>query len=221
MAVKIYLDTADIALLQKYALDNRVAGITTNPALMKKVGVTSYHNFGRIVLGLANGKPVSFEVIADDFDEMERQARTLASWSDNVFVKIPITNTKGESTIPLIKKLEDLHLNITAVMTLMQIEALQPVLGPRHIMSVFAGRIADTGRDPMHIMRKARLSNAKLLWASAREVLNVYQAEECGCDIITLTPELIGKLELHGKSLSDYSLETVKMFHNDGKGLKL
>jgi len=219
--VKIFLDTADVDRLQLYGNDRRVHGITTNPALMKKAGIGSYRNFATIVLGIANGRPVSLEVTADDLDEMERQARELASWGENVYVKLPVTNTRGESTIPLIEKLQEFKLNITAVMTGAQIEALRPVLCGHHILSVFAGRIADTGRDPVHIMRKARLCHAQVLWASAREVLNVYQAEECGCDIITLTPDLIGKLDLHGKSLTDYSLETVKQFHEDGKGIKL
>ncbi len=219
--MRIFIDTSDVTQLQKYMLDKRIQGITTNPALMKKVGITSYRNFATIVLGLANGKPVSFEVLADDFDEMERQARLLSSWSENIYVKLPITNTRGESTVPLIKKLEHLKLNVTAVMTMQQIEELHPILSPNHILSVFAGRIADTGRDPSYIMKKARLCKAQLLWASAREVLNVYQAEECGCDIITLTPDLVEKLSLHGKSLAEYSLDTVKMFHIDGKGLTL
>jgi transaldolase len=219
--LRIFIDTSDVAQLNKYAHDLRISGVTTNPALMKQAGIASYRNFATIILGIANGKPLSLEVIADDFDEMERQARLLASWGENVYVKIPVTNTLGHSTIPLIEKLQHLHLNITAVMTGAQIDALHGVLSPHHILSVFAGRIADTGRDPMHIMRKARLCKAQLLWASAREILNVYQAEECGCDIITLTPNLIDKLALHGKSLSEYSLETVRMFYRDGMGIKL
>lgn len=219
--VRLFIDTSDVSQLQKWLRDPRIVGATTNPSLMKKSGITSYHNFARIVLGIANGKPVSFEVVADDAMEMERQARLLASWGENVYVKIPITNTRGEPTYPLIEKLKDLHLNITAVMTMMQIEALRGILGQHHILSVFAGRIADTGRDPTYMMRLARRGHAQLLWASAREVLNVSQADECGCDIITLTPELLAKLDLHGKSLSDYSLETVKMFHKDGEGIRL
>ena len=219
--VRLFVDTSDVVQLHKYAREARISGVTTNPALMKKSGITSYHNFALIVLGIASGKPVSFEVLADDFYEMEREARELASWGENVYVKIPVTNTHGEPTYPLIEKLQDLHLNITAVMTVAQIEALSKITSQHHIISVFAGRIADTGRDPMHTMRKARLAHAQILWASAREVLNVYQAEECGCDIITLTPDLIAKLDLHGKSLAEYSLETVKMFHEDGKGLKI
>lgn len=217
----IYVDSGDITALQKYALDKRVQGVTTNPSLMKKAGIGSYRNFATIVLGLANGKPVSLEVLADDIDLMEQQAVELSSWGENVYVKIPITNTRGESTIPLIEKLHDYKLNITAVMCGTQIEALQGKVHPHHIVSVFAGRIADTGRDPCQIIRKARKLKCKILWASAREVFNVYQAEECGCDIITLSPDLIAKLDLHGKNLAEYSLETVKQFYADGQGVKL
>ena len=219
--MKIYLDTADIDRLHIWGNDKRVSGFTTNPALMKQSKIGSYRNFATIMLGVAKGRPVSFEVTADDFDEMEKQARELASWSENVYVKIPVTNTRGESSIPLIEKLQDMNLNITAVMSGQQIEALKQVLAPHHILSVFAGRIADTGRDPVHIMRKARLCHAQLLWASAREVLNVYQAEECNCDIITLTPDLLGKLSLHGKNLNEFSLETIRQFYADGQGIKI
>ena len=219
--MKIYLDTADIDRLHIWGRDSRVSGFTTNPALMKKSGIGSYRNFATIILGVAKGRPVSLEVTADDFPMMEKQARELASWGENVYVKIPVTNTKGESSIPLIEKLQDMKLNVTAVMSGAQIEALKPVLTPNHILSVFAGRIADTGRDPVHIMHKARLCDAQVLWASAREVLNVYQAEECNCDIITLSPDLLGKLSLHGKSLNEYSLETVRQFYEDGQEIKI
>lgn len=218
--VRIFVDTSDVIQLHKWVRDPRIGGVTTNPSLMRKSGIKSYRNFATIVLGIANGKPVSFEVLSDDFDEMERQARELSSWSENVYVKIPITNTRGESCIPLITKLRDLHLNITAVMTIVQLEELRGVLDQGHILSVFAGRIADSGRDPSYMMRFARRGHAQLLWASAREILNVSQAEECGCDIITLTPELLAKLDLHGKPLAEYSLDTVKMFHEDGKGIE-
>ena len=221
--VRIFLDSADIAMLTKYGSDKRVVGITTNPALMKKSGIASYRNFAAIVLGIAAGRPVSLEVTADDFDEMERQARTIYEWGQNIWIKIPITNTRGESTIPLIAKMKDMRINVTAVMTRDQIDALEEVDRPWNIVSVFAGRIADTGRDPEWTMRHARgvLKKSQLLWASAREVLNVSQAESAGTDIITLTPDLIGKLDLHGKSLAEYSLDTVRMFHEDGKGLSI
>ena len=218
--VRLFVDTSDVVQLHRWARDMRIGGVTTNPSLMRKAGIKSYRNFASIVLGMASGKPVSFEVLSDEFDEMERQARELASWSENVYVKIPISNTRGESSIPLIKKLRDLHLNITAVMTIVQLEALRGLLDQSHILSVFAGRIADTGRDPSYMMRFARRGHAQLLWASTREVLNVSQAEECGCDIITLTTDLLSKLDLHGKNLSEYSLDTVKMFHEDGKGIE-
>lgn len=217
--VRLFVDTSDVVQLHKWLRDPRIKGATCNPSLMKKAGIKSYRNFATIVLGMASGKPVSFEVLADDFVEMERQALELASWGENVYVKIPITTTNGEPSYKLIEKLQNLHLNITAVMTMAQLEELAKITSGDHIVSVFAGRIADTGRDPIHTMRKARLLHAQILWASAREVLNVSQADECGCDIITLTPDLLAKLDLHGKSLAEFSLDTVKMFHEDGKGI--
>ena len=217
--VALYLDTADMLMLHKYALDPRILGITTNPALMRKSGIKSYRNFAIMALGHAHGRPISLEVLADDWYEMEKQAREVASWGDNVWVKIPITNTRGESCAPLVKKLGNLRLNITAIMTQQQIDDLKPVIASHHIVSIFAGRIADTGRDPVYTVKHARKLGAKVLWASTREVLNIAQAEECGCDIITLTPDLIDKLSLHGKSLGEYSRETVTMFHRDGEGI--
>lgn len=217
--VAIYLDTSDMLMLHKYGLDTRVQGVTTNPSLMRKSGIKSYRNFAIMAMGHAHGKPISLEVLADDFYEIEQQAREIASWGDNVWVKVPITNTRGESIVPLVRKLSNLRLNITAVMTKQQIDDLKPVVSAHHIVSIFAGRIADTGRDPTYTVKHARQLGSKVLWASTREVLNISQAEECGCDIITLTPDLITKLNLHGKSLTEYSLETVKMFHNDGQGI--
>ena len=219
--MRIFADSGDVGILNKVCQDKRVSGITTNPALMKKSGIQSYRNFATIVLGIAKGRPVSFEVTADEFGEMEKQAREISSWGENIYVKIPVTTTNGESTIPLIDKLEGIPLNITAVMTGMQVEELRPHLRGHHVLSIFAGRIADTGRDPCHIIKRALPCKAQVLWASAREVLNVYQAETCGCDIITLSPDLIAKLDLHGKSLTQYSLETVKQFYADGKEIKL
>ena len=219
--VSIYLDTADMLMLHKYALDSRIKGITTNPALMKKSGIKSYRNFATMALGHAHGKPISLEVLADDLTEMERQARETATWGENVWVKIPVTNTFGMSTVPVIRQLQGVKMNVTAVFTREQIDALAEVEHNSMIVSVFAGRIADTGRDPEFYVKHARskLSQARLLWASTREVLNVSQAENCGCDIITLTPDLIDKLKFHGKSLAEYSLDTVKMFHEDGQGI--
>lgn len=221
--VRIFLDSADIATLNKYGADKRISGITCNPSLMKKSGIASYRNFATIALGIAAGRPLSLEVTSDDFDEMERQAREIYGWGENIWIKIPITNTKGESSIPLIERLKDMRINITAVMCKEQIDALKGVDRPWNIVSIFAGRIADTGRDPQWHMRHARgkLPKSQILWASAREVLNVYQAEECKTDIITLLPELVGKLDLHGKTLAEYSLETVRQFFNDGKGISL
>lgn len=217
----IYVDTGDIAQLQKYAQDRRIGGITTNPTLLLKAGIKSYRNLATIILGLANGKPVSFEVLSDEWDEIERQVIQIASWGQNVYVKVPVTNTRGEPCTELVRRMPDYNLNITAVMATSQLAFLDDVVQPHHIVSIFAGRIADTGRDPCHIMQKARSLNAKILWASAREVFNVYQAESCKCDIITLSPELIGKLDLYGKPLEQYSLETVQQFFSDGQGVRL
>ena len=217
--VALYVDSADVMAIHKYCKDVRISGCTTNPALMKKSGIKSYRNFATMILGMVSGKPVSLEVLADDLDEIEAQAREISTWGDNVWVKLPITNTRGESIVPLVRKLTDLRLNITAVMTQQQIDELRPVVARHHIVSIFAGRIADTGRDPIYTVKHAQQLGAKILWASTREVLNISQAEECGCDIITLTPDLIEKLVMHGKSLTEYSLETVKMFRNDGQGI--
>jgi len=219
--VTIYCDGADIATMTKYAIDPVVGGFTTNPSLMKKSGIKNYRDFAQAVLSAIGDKPVSFEVLADDWDEMETQAHEIASWGENVWVKIPIMNTKGESSIDLIDKLQDLRLNITAVMTLEQLALLRDVDRSHHIVSVFAGRIADTGQNPWGIVARASEGRAKVLWASARQVLDVWTAERCGASIITLTPDLISKLSLHGKDLHQYSLETVRQFYEDGKGLCL
>jgi transaldolase len=224
--MQIYLDGADLKALEKYADDVRIHGFTTNPALMKKAGIKDYAAFARYVLAIVKAKPVSFEVLSDDFYVIERQARIIASWGDNVVVKIPITNTSGESSIPVIVKLQkdDIPVNVTAVMTMRQIDLARSVLN-RGIISIFAGRIADTGRDPSHTVHYAKEYNknpyVKILWASAREIFNISQAETAGADIITLTPDLITKLELHGKSLDKHSLDTVAMFYADGQGIEL
>ena len=209
-----------------------VKGFTTNPTLMRKSGVGDYAAFAREALAATGGMPISFEVFADDFDEMERQARLIATWGEPVFVKIPITNTKGESAIPLIERLAGagVKLNVTAILTLDQVRAVVDALNPDvpAIVSVFAGRIADTGRDPVPLMREAAeicaaKPKAELLWASPRELLNIFQAEECGCDIITCTSEILKKLAMVGKPLDELSLDTVKMFYNDAAaaGFKL
>ncbi len=201
-----------------------VDGFTTNPTLMRKAGVSDYQDFARKAIAAIPDLPISFEVFSDDLAAMEREAREIASWGGNTYIKIPITNTKGQSSAPLIHKLsaEGFSLNVTAMLTLEQVETVAKAASAhaRTIVSVFAGRIADTGVDPVPIMTKAveilkRLPQAELLWASPREVLNVVQAQDCGCHIITATPDLIAKVPLFGKDLRAYSLETVKMFYED------
>jgi transaldolase len=209
-----------------------VSGFTTNPTLMRKAGISDYKAFAQKAIAAIPDLPISFEVFSDDFDTMEREVREIASWGGDVYIKIPITNTKGESAAPLISKLskEGFSLNVTAMLTLDQVETVAAAAdsNSRTIVSIFAGRIADTGVDPVPIMSKAvdmlrPLPKAELLWASPREVLNVSQAEECGCHIITATPDIIAKLALFGKDLQAYSLDTVKMFHGDARaaGFKL
>jgi len=201
-----------------------VKGFTTNPTLMNQAGIKDYEQFARSVLEVVTDRPISFEVFADDFPEMERQAKKISSWGKNVNVKIPITNTRKEPSLELIRRLFDqgLKLNITAILTTDQWQSIRHILKPENeaIISIFAGRIADTGRDPIPMMRQAvddfrAFPKAKILWASPREVLNIYQAQACGCHIITATDEVIKKLALYDRDLSDYSLDTVKMFFND------
>lgn len=208
------------------AAGKSVDGFTTNPTLMRKAGVTDYKAFALAAIKAIPDLPISFEVFADDFVTMEREAREIASWGGNTYVKIPITNTKGESSLPLIKKLSDegFSLNVTSIMTPLQIAGTLLAVSSlsRTIFSVFAGRIADTGVDPIPMMENAagyisQLPRGELLWASPREVLNIRQAEQCGCHIITATPDLIAKMKLFGKPLDVYSRETVQMFHNDAK----
>ncbi len=224
LKVKLFCDGADIDSMLAMAKNPLVKGFTTNPTLMRKAGITDYEAFGRKVLGAIPDRPISLEVFADDLAGMERQARAIATWGKNVNIKIPVTNTKRESTAPLIKRLaaEGVVLNITAIMTDEQVKTIAGVLDPKTpaIISVFAGRIADTGLDPLIIMKKSLaalkgLPKAELLWASPREVLNVFQADEMGCHIITATPDILNKLKLTGKNLDDYSLETVEMFFKD------
>jgi len=232
LKIAVFADGANRDDMIKRYKERFVKGFTTNPTLMNKAGIADYEVFAKSVLAVIRTLPISFEVFSDEFDEMERQANKIGSWAANVNVKIPITNTRGESSLPLIRRLFDqgLRLNITAILAEEQIAGLRNILKPGDdaIVSVFAGRIADTGRDPMPIMRQAvqdyqGLPKTKILWASPREVLNIYQAEDCGCHIITATDELIAKLSLKGKPLADYSLNTVKMFYNDAQkaGYKL
>ncbi len=223
--IQVFTDGAVLAEMLEWR-DKGIKGFTTNPTLMKKAEVGDYEVFAKEVLKEIPDLPISFEVFADEFSEMERQARLISAWGKNVYVKIPITNTKGESSAPLIARLsEDMMLNVTAILTLSQVKEAAQALSTSHpsIISVFAGRIADTQRDPVPIMSEAarwlkeNAPRAQLLWASPREVLNVNQAEECGCQIITATPDVLKKLELQGKPLDQYSLETVQMFFNDGQ----
>ena len=224
VAIDIYADGADDAEMLETYRRGVVSGFTTNPTLMRKAGVSDYVSFARAVLAEIRDLPISFEVLADDFAEMERQALALSSWGPNVFVKIPVTNTSGESSRHLVRQLVAAHVkvNVTALMSVQHVEQVVGVLSPAvpAIVSVFAGRIADTGRDPIPVMRRAAEivrsnRNARLLWASPREVLNVYQAEECGCHIITLTKPILDKLSMHGMDLDALSRDTVKMFYTD------
>lgn len=230
--VKIFADGADRAGILDLYRNPQIQGFTTNPTLMRKAGVKDYEEFAKDILVQIPDRPVSLEVFADDFEEMETQARIIAGWGKNVFVKIPITNTKGESSLSLVKRLsaDGIKVNVTALLTLEQVLCAGLTLrgGAHAYVSVFAGRIADTGRDPVPLMAAAvemlrPSSNVELIWASPREVLNVMQADSVGCHIITATSDILRKLGLFGKDLSDYSLETVRMFHSDAlaSGFKL
>lgn len=222
--VKIFADGANKADMLALAKETHIQGLTTNPTLMRKSGIADYEGFAREILAEIKDKPISFEVFSDDFEEMERQALKIASWGDNVYVKIPVTNTKGESCAPLIRKLAEkgVKQNVTALMTLEQVKEISDALGdkvPCNI-SVFAGRIADTGRDPLPLMQEtlavmASRPNQELIWASPRELLNIFQADDIGCHIITVTKDILSKLALHNKDLNEFSLETVKMFRDD------
>ena len=225
MKIKIYADGSDKNEMIKLYKNNKIiSGFTTNPSLMRKAGVLNYLEFLQEVTSVIKDVPISFEVFADDLVEMEKQAEIISSYGNNIFVKIPVTNTKGESTKELIKKLLDknIKVNITAVMTRKQIKELIPFMKSSTdvILSVFAGRIADTGIDPKSIVKyaiKNKSTNVQVLWASPREVYNVYEADKISCDIITITVDLINKLSLSNKSLQEYSLDTVKMFYNDAR----
>ncbi|MCK6449838.1 MAG: transaldolase [Alphaproteobacteria bacterium] len=224
LRVKIFADGADFDGIVKLAANPRIKGFTTNPTLARKAGVTDYEAFGRKVLGAVSGRPVSLEVFADEFDEMIRQARSIASWGPNVNVKIPVTNTRKEFSGDVIRTLsaEGVVVNVTAILTLDQVRRVTECLAPDTpaIVSVFAGRIADTGVDPVPLMTEAlkimaARPKAELIWASPRELLNVFQADQIGCHIITVTNDILGKLSLVGKDLETYSLETVEMFRKD------
>lgn len=224
LEIKIFADGADkAAMLELYAL-SYIQGFTTNPTLMRKVGIRDYEAFARDIIEVIPDRPISFEVFADDCAEMERQARRIAAWGPNVYVKIPITNTKGESSVGLARHLarEGVKLNVTALLPLEQVRDISAALadGPPACISVFAGRIADTGVDPVPLMTAAleiirMYPNLELIWASPRELLNILQADAIGCHIITVTNDILKKLSLLGKDLREYSLDTVNMFHQD------
>ncbi len=222
--IHVYADGANkVDMVNRYK-EGLVKGFTTNPTLMAKAGIKDYEAFAKDIVSAIPNRPISFEVFSDEFPEMKRQAAKIATWGEYVNVKIPITNTKGYSAIPLIEELlkEGVKLNVTAVFTKEQIDGLKKVIRSIDdvIISVFAGRIADAGQDPVPIMKYAvdlfkDQPNTKILWASSREAYNIIQAEECGCHIITVTDDLIKKMESFGKDLKDFSLDTVKMFYND------
>lgn len=224
--VKIFADGAEKKGMLEMYENPIISGFTTNPTLMKKVGISDYKSFALDVLSEIKDRPISFEVFSDDFDEMEKQALEIASWGNNVYVKIPITNTKAESSEGLIERLvkANVKLNVTAMMTINQLNKVVPLLanGPSSYVSLFAGRIADAGIDPLPIMKDAvkilkQYPNIELIWASPRELFNIVQADEIGCHIITVTNDVLKKLPTLGKDLTEFSLDTVKMFYNDAK----
>jgi transaldolase len=224
LRVKLFADGADLQVIRQMAANPLIKGFTTNPTLMRKAGIVDYTAFAREALSLVPDRPISFEAFSDDFDEMAAQAIEIASWGPNVFVKIPVTNTRGEFAGPLIAHLTAMkvQVNVTAVLTTQQVADVA-----RHLrrdvasfVSIFAGRIADTGRDPMPIVADSlrlleSLPSAEVIWASPRELLNVFQADQVGCHVITATSDVLNKLSLIGKDLTEFSLETVRMFRND------
>lgn len=225
-SIQIYADGADLKTMA--ALADRCDGATTNPSLMRKAGITDYRKFAREVLAIWQGKPVSFEALADDWRTINKQAREISSWGDNVYVKLPVTNGTGQSCVDAIRFLEPdgVKFNITAVFTVAQANAALNAMHMRgHIISVFAGRIADSGASAKHIVRTvadlARLSGVKALWASTRQAYSVIEAEQAGADIITMTPDLIAKMDGFGRDLDQYSLETVRQFALDAEGITL
>jgi transaldolase len=224
LSVKVFADGADLDGILALARDPRISGFTTNPTLMWKAGLTDYQDFAQRLLEQITEHPISFEVFADDVDQVRRQARLIASWGKNVYVKVPVTTTSGESMAPLVRELseEGVQVNVTACFTTAQVELIAAAVkdGAPSYVSVFAGRIADAGVDPVPIMARAvdvlvDAPRAELIWASPRELLNVVQADSVGCHIITLTHDLLAKLDLLGKSLEQFSLETVQMFFRD------
>ena len=228
MKIQIFADGANEQSMIERNNSELISGLTTNPTLIQKSGVTDYSSFIKKMLETITEKSLSVEVVSDDLEEMYTQAKTIASWGNNVYVKIPITNTKGESVYDIVKRLSDegVKVNVTAMMTTEQVEHILPALAnsPAAYISIFAGRIADTGVDPMGIMSDTMnklkdYPNVELIWASPRELLNIFQADSIGCHIITCTDDIIKKLSLHNKDLTEYSLETVKMFYDDAQKL--
>jgi transaldolase len=226
LRVKLFADGADAQRIRELAENPLIAGFTTNPTLMRQAGVTDYEAFARDVLQVVGDRPISFEVFADDFAEMESQALQIASWGQNVYVKIPVTNTQGELALGTITRLSKrgVKLNVTALLTLEQVRAVSLALDDDapSFVSVFAGRIADTGRDPVPVMAAAvellrPRPDIQLIWASPRELLNIFHADEAGCHVITVSPDILNKLALVDKDLDGYSLETVRMFYNDAR----
>lgn len=224
--IKIFGDGADKASMLELACLPFIKGFTTNPTLMRKAGVSDYAGFAKEVLAEIKDKPISFEVFSDDLKEMEHQARIINGWADNVYVKIPITNTRRESSFELVRKLaeEGVKLNVTAILTIPQVEHITRALSPKtsSVISVFAGRIADTGVNPLPIMKEAkaitsRIPGCELLWASPRQLLDIYYADEAGAEIVTVTSDILKKLEKVGYDHEEYSLDTVKMFYEDGQ----
>ena len=224
LAVKIFADGADLDAILALAQDRRVSGFTTNPTLMWKAGLTDYADFARRLLERITVHPISFEVFADDAEEMRRQAHRIAAWGPNVYVKIPVSTTSGESMAPLVRELSEggVQVNVTALFTTAQVELITEAVkdGAASYISVFAGRIADAGIDPVPLMQRAvdimvQAPRAELIWASPREILNVVQADQVGCHVITVTNDLLAKLDTLGKDLSQFSLETVQMFRRD------
>jgi transaldolase len=232
LRIKLFADGADRKGILEMHANPLIKGFTTNPTLMRKAGVSDYRHFAYEILGIVKDRPISFEVFADDFGDMEIQALDISSWGENVFVKIPVTNTRGESSASLLRRLAKLRVkvNVTALTTVDQVKLVCDCLkdGPASYVSVFAGRIADTGRDPVPMMAEAvnvlrKAPNVELIWASPRELLNIFQADSIGCHVITATNDILKKLSLVGKNLTEYSLETVKMFYEDARqaGYKL
>ena len=224
LGIKIFADGADVPTMKKMASLSHIKGLTTNPTLMKKAGISDYAAFAKDVLATIKDKPISFEVFSEDFEIMRKQALEISNWGDNVYVKIPITNSEGRPTLDLIKDLSKnkVKVNVTAIMTTEQVASVVNSLNPStpSYISVFAGRIADTGRDPMPIMKESLLIMkenplSELIWASPRELLNVIQADSIGCHVITATSDILSKLNNLGKDLTQFSLETVQMFNND------